>query len=227
MKFELVNNLIVVTIESRNFIVDSGSNLSFSLGNNDIDLVINDSVYHLKPHLASIIVKDALNHLIPGKYIDGIIGVDIISDKDKGLSIDYLNQQIYFEVVECSYDIEKFYIPFEIKMGYIFIDMYLYSNKLSMLVDSGAKIGYVKSKYLDLSKPVEELDDFSPEIGEIKGYTYGFYDSLHQENVLVGKLPKQYEAICDGIIPLYEFVRPGYCVFDFKNKLFGFTRRFL
>ena len=225
MKFELIDSLIIVEIESRNYIVDTGSNLSFSLGNNDIDLSINDMSYHLKPNLASNIVKDALNHLIPGKYIDGVIGTDLICETS--LTIDYLNQEIYFEVVECSYDIEKYYIPFETKMGYIFTNMYLYSNNLSMLIDSGAKIGYVKSKYLDLSKPVGELDDYSPEIGEIKGKTYMFYDSLHQEDVLVGKLPKQYEFICDGIIPLYEFVRPGYCVFDFKNKLFGFTRRFL
>ena len=224
MKFELLDNLIIVTIESRNYLVDTGSNLSFSLNDNNLDLVINDNNYSLKPNLASAIVKDALNHLIPGKYIDGVIGTDIC---ETGLTIDYLNKEIYFEVVECSYDIEQIIIPFEIKMGYVFINMYLYSNKLSMLVDSGAKIGYVKSKYLDLNKPVGELDDYSPEIGEIKGYTYGFYDSLHQENVLVGKLPRQYEFICDGIIPLYEFVRPGYCVFDFKNKLFGFTRRFL
>jgi len=225
MKFELIDSLIIVEIESRNYIVDTGSNLSFSLGNNDIDLSINDMNYHLKPNLASNIVKDALNHLIPGKYIDGVIGTDLICETS--LTIDYLNQEIYFEVVECSYDIEKYYIPFETKMGYIFTNMYLYSNNLSLLIDSGAKIGYVKSKYLDLSKPVGELDDYSPEIGEIKGNTYRFYDSLHQENVLVGKLPRQYEFICDGIIPLYEFVRPGYCVFDFKNKLFGFTRRFL
>lgn len=224
MKFELLNNLIIVTIESRNYLVDTGSNLSFSLNDNNLDLVINDNNYSLKPNLASTIVKDALNHLIPGVVVDGVIGTDTLKT---GLTIDYLNQQIYFDVVECSYDIEKFYIPFETKMGYIFINMYLYSNNLLMLVDSGAKIGYVKSKYLDLNKPVGELDDYSPEIGEIKGNTYSFYDSYHQENVLVGKLPRQYEFICDGIIPLYEFVRPGYCVFDFKNKQFGFTRRFL
>lgn len=225
MKFELIDNLIIVEIEARNYLVDTGSNMSFSLDVNNLDLVINDNSYLLKPNIASNIVKDALNHLIPGKYIDGVIGTDLICETS--LTIDYLNQEIYFEVVECSYDIEKYYIPFETKMGYIFTNMYLYSNNLSMLIDSGAKIGYVKSKYLDLSKPVGELDDYSPEIGEIKGKTYMFYDSLHQEDVLVGKLPKQYEFICDGIIPLYEFVRPGYCIFDFKNKLFGFTRRFL
>ena len=225
MKFNLLDNLIIVTIESRNYLVDKGSNLSFSLNDNNLDLVINDNNYSLKPNLASAIVKDALNHLIPRVVVDGVTGTDIICETS--LTIDYLNQEIYFDVVECSYDIEKFYIPFETKMGYIFVKMYLYSNNLSMLVDSGAKIGYVKTKYLDLNKPVGEFDDYSPEIGEIKGNTYSFYDSYHQENVLVGKLPKQYEFICDGIVPLYEFVRPGYCVFDFKNNLFGFTRRFL
>ena len=122
---------------------------------------------------------------------------------------------------------EQYFIPFEVKLGYLFTNMYLYSNKLTMLIDSGAKLGYVKSKYLDLSKPLDEYEDYSPELGKLEGNLYGFYDSVHQENVCVGMLPKQYEFVCDGIIPLYEFVRPGYCVFDFKNMLFGFTRRFL
>lgn len=225
MKFELLDNLIIVEIEARNYLVDTGSNMSFSLDVNNLDLVINDNSYLLKPNIASSIVKDALAHLIPGKVVDGVIGTDIISETN--LSIDYLNQEIYFDIVKPQYDMEQYFLPFEVKLGYVFTNIYLYSNKLTMLIDSGAKFGYVKSKFLNLSNPLGEYEDYSPELGKMEGNLYGFYDSVHQENVCVGMLPKQYEFVCDGIIPLYEFVRPGYCVFDFKNKLFGFTRRFL
>lgn len=226
MKFELLDNLITVEIEARNYLVDTGSNMSFSLNDNNLDLVINDKNYLLKPNLASAIVKDTLNHLIPGKVVDGVIGTDIIIGNN--LSIDYLNKEIYFDIVKPPYDfIEQYFILFEVKLGYLFTNMYLYSDKLTMLIDSGAKIGYVKSEYLDLSKPLGEYEDWSPELGKMEGKLYGFYDSLHKENVRVAKLPKEYEFITDGIIPLYEFVRPGFCVFDFNNMMFGFTRRFL
>lgn len=220
MKFELVDSLIIVNIQHKNYLVDTGSNLSFSL-NADLDLVINDTHYQLKSNLASNIVKDALNHLIPGKVVDGVIGTDIICKTN--LSIDYLNERIYFNIVKPNYDIEQYQIPFQMKLGYIFIHM----NKLSMLIDSGAKIGYVKSKYLDLSNPVSKYEDYSPELGFMRGSLYDFFESIHQENILVGKLPKQYEFICDGIIPLYEFVRPGFVTIDFKNHMLSFTRRFI
>lgn len=226
MKFSLLNNLIIVEIESRNYLVDTGSNKSISLTDSNLDLVINDTDYLLKPHIASAMVKDALEHLIPGKVVDGVIATDIISETN--LSIDYLNHEIYFDIVKPPYDdIEQYFIPFEIKFGYLFTNMYLYSDKLTVLIDSGAKIGYVKSHYLDLSNPVGDFEDYSPELNHISGSLYEFYDSYHQEIVRVAKLPKEYEFICDGIIPLYEFVKPGYCVFDFQRKLFGFTRRFL
>jgi len=225
MKFKLINNLIIVSIEYKNYLLDTGSNRSFSLLDSDIELVINDEKYHLERNIASHIVKDTLSKLVPGEFIDGLIGTDIISKTN--LTIDYLNNEIYFGLVKCSYDIEQHHIPFEVSMGYLFTYFYMKSYRLKMLIDSGAGIGYVKSKYLDLSKPICELNDYSPEVGEIKGNTYCFYDSLHQENVLVGKLPEVYEFICDGIVPLYEFVRPGYCSFDFTKKIFSFTRRFL
>ncbi len=225
MKFQLVDNLIIVTIDARNYLVDTGANISFSIRDCNLDLVINDNNYLLRPNLASSLVKDALYHLIPGVVVDGVIGTDIISETN--LSIDYLNKEIYFDIVKPPYDIEQHFIPFEVKLGYIFTDMYLYTNKLCMIIDSGAKIGYVKSKYLDLGNPVGEYEDYSPELGHMEGKLYSFYDSMHQETVAVGMLPKQYEFICDGIIPLYEFVRPGHCMFDFKNKIFGFTRRFI
>ena len=225
MKFQLVDNLIIVTIDSRNYLVDTGANISFSIRDCNLDLVINDNNYLLRPNLASSLVNDALNHLIPGVVVDGVIGTDIISKTN--LSVDYLNKEIYFDIVKPPYDVEQHFIPFEVKLGYIFTDMYLYTNKLYMIIDSGAKIGYVKSKYLDLGNPVGEYEDYSPELGHMEGKLYNFYDSMHKENVAVGMLPKQYDFICDGIIPLYEFVRPGYCVFDFKNKIFGFTRRFI
>ena len=53
----------------------------------------------------------------------------------------------------------------------------------------------------------------------MKGNFYEFFDPIHNEIAKVGILPKNYKYFCDGIIPLYEFVKPGYCIFNFKNRI--------
>jgi hypothetical protein len=224
MKFELLNSLIVIDVEGKKCIVDTGSPMSFAL-DSSVELYINDESYKLEANMYSSMMKNAIAKLIPGTYIDAIIGNDITSSTN--LSIDYLNKELWFDIVECKYDIEQTLIPIEYRGGYIYTSFYLYSDKLDVTLDTGASMSYIKSKYLDLKNGYGEYVDHSPNFGELRGKYYSFRDAYHDELMQVGILPRAAEAYMDGIIAVYPFVEPGYCCFDFKHNLFHFTRRFL
>ena len=224
MRFQLLDSLIVVTIENKNYIVDTASPISFALDAN-VDLYINDENYKLKTNMYSSMMKSAINKLIPGVYIDAIIGNDLLSKTS--LTVDYLNSELWFDIVECKYDIEQTLIPIEFRGTYIYTNFYLNSKKLNVILDTGAKMTYINQKYLDLKNGYGEYADYSPNFGELKGKYYSFRDAYHDELMQVGILPKDAEPYMDGIIAVYPFVEPGYCCFDFKHNLFHFTRRFL
>jgi len=217
MKFDLVESLIIVSIDGRNYLIDSGSNISFSI-TNDLDLVINDNNYLLKPCLVSGMVKDALEHLIPGKVIDGVIGTDIIRNN---LTVDYKNKELFFDLVDCKYPNEEYYVPFEVRNGYLFIDYYFYDKKLNLIVDSGSKNWFIKHKFLENSQICGSFEDYSPELGYMSGNLYEFYNSLFKTKIEVAQLPSAYNFVTDGIIPT-SFA--DYVKFDFKRKLFSFAR---
>ena len=225
MKFELLDSLIIVTIESKNYLVDTGSNMSFSLNDKNLNLVINGNHYLLKPNLVSANVKDTLHHLIPGKVVDGVIGTNIICETS--LTIDYLNQEIYFEAVKCKYDIEQYSMPLNIKMGLIYTELKSRAKTLSVILDTGAKIHYVKESYLDKTKSRGYFEDYSPDLGQMEGHLFDFYDSIHDETVTAGILPAVYNYACDMIMSVYLMARPGFCSFDFVKGEFKFTRRFI
>ncbi len=226
MKFNSGKNLIIIDIEGSAFLVDTGSPISgtFEMVDKDYKFNVGKGVYSLNynPRLAPL--KMAVDKLIPNNNIVGVIGNDIISNTN--LTVDYINSEVWFDLVECSYDIEQTTIPFEYRGGYPFIKINSNGNVLNVVLDSGAHYGYVNQKYLDLSKPVEEIVDYYQN-GEIRSNLYSFNDNYHGDISLVGILPTEYTFVTDGVLSLYEFVRPGYCRFDFKKKEFSFTRRFL
>ena len=225
MKFELIDDLIIITLDGRKYLVDTGAPLSFSLSNEAISLKIGEVEAVLEPHIASCFVIDAMNHLLPGIKISGIIGNDLISQTN--LTVDYLNRNIYFSLEDCVYGVGLNQFNFEYKNGYIHLDMYHNDNKLDMIVDTGSKNWFVKSDYLNLSNPVGEYIDYSAELGKMEGSYYELIDSIHNEIVNAGILDKGYAPYLDGIIPLVEFVRLGYCQFDFKKGIMTINKRFL
>ena len=223
MKFELINDLIIVELQSKKILLNTGSTLSFSL-KDDFSISINDRSYSLRAHSAASKVKTTLSHLIPHQDVDGIIGTDIISKTN--LTIDYLNREVYFDICNPQY-IEEYTLPLSFEKGLVFISIPSGNNQLKMVLESGTKQHYIKSKYLDMTQTCGDFEDYSPDLGRIYGPSYKFYDSIHNEKLYAGVLPKEYDSICDGILGLHPFVHPGYCIFDFKNRVFVFSRRFI
>lgn len=224
MKFELINDLVVVDIEGKKYLVDTGSAISFSLGN-DLTLMLGGKNYLLRENPLVNAFKKTLSRVLPNVQIDGIIGTDIIVKTN--LSINFLQGEIYFDLVDFPYDIEQYVLPLTYKFYHFFVKFPCDYGDINVIVDSGSTVWYIKSKYLNLNNPLGEFKDYSPEIGEINGLYFPFYDGIHQESVSVGILPKVYENFTDGVLPLYRFALPGYCQFNFKTGEFKVTRRFL
>lgn len=224
MKFELINDLVVVDIEGKKYLVDTGSAISFSL-RNDLNLRLGGRDYLLRENHLVNAFKKTLSRVLPNVQIDGIIGTDIIVKTN--LSINFLQGEIYFDLVDFPYDIDQYVLPLTYKFYHFFVKFPCDYGDINVIVDSGSTVWYIKSKYLNLNNPLGELMDYSPEIGEIHDYYYDFYDGVHQNPISVGKLPSDYELCTDGIMPLYSFAFPGYCQFNFKTGEFKVTRRFL
>ena len=223
MKFKLIENLIIVNMDGRDLLIDTGSPRSFAL-KESFPVKINDISYDLKITMASSIVLDALKHLLTVN-VDGIIGNDIIIANS--LSIDYLNEEIYFGLVPCSYDIEQYTMPLKTRMGLAYTELKSGSNTLDVILDTGSKMHYVKESYVDKTRSRGYFEDYSPDLGQMEGHLFDFYDSIHDETVTAGILPAVYNYACDMIMSVYLMARPGFCSFDFVKGEFKFTRRFI
>lgn len=223
MKFKLIENLIIVNMDGRDLLIDTGSPRSFAL-KESFPVKINDISYDLKITMASSIVLDTLKHLL-NVNVDGIIGNDIIVANN--LSIDYLNEVIYFGIVPCSYDIEQYTMPLKTRMGLAYTELKSGSNTLDVILDTGSKMHYVKESYVDKTRSRGYFEDYSPDLGQMEGHLFDFYDSIHDETVTAGILPAVYNYACDMIMSVYLMARPGFCSFDFVKGEFKFTRRFI
>ncbi len=228
MKFDQVKSLIIIEIDGGKFLVDTGSPLSgtFELVDNDYKFNVGNGAFSLNYNPSILPLKEAAAKIFPGNSIVGIVGNDIISKTN--LTIDYLNKEVYFGLVDCPYDIEQTTIPFDFRHGYPFIRINSNGRMLNVVLDSGAEYGYVKASYLDLSDPTDiEIIDYYQN-GAIKCKSYRFDDGFHEnDGPIVGILPSEYSFVTDGVLSLYEFVRPGFCQFNFNKREFSFTRRFL
>lgn len=222
MRFELHNGLIIVDIDGKRCLVDTGSDRSFSLESSSVLLNLNGKTYPLHTIPQSRNILESLRVLIPDVSVDCFIGCDILSRTN--LSIDYQNQEIYFEVIK-SPDLECNILPMQSMCTLPMISVPHDGFSLNMILDTGAQYTYIKARYLNLNEPVGRYVDHSPIVGAMSGNLYSFYDPFNQEVRKVGTLHTQFESVCDGVISVINFVNHGFCSFDYKNDKFLFTKR--
>lgn len=207
MKFNLVNNHILLTLSVNNskkgvFIIDTGSQISFSLNKDVKKIAINDAIYpiHYNP---DINLKNIVFELV-NKDVSGLIGMDILTQTN--LTIDYQNNEIYFEAREGN--VLCFLKDFN--GSKVTNDIVINDNILNnTLFDTGACISYVSNKYLN-EKDItpDKYDDNSPIFGRMDGYLYNaridkvtLGSGSYGHNIKVGKASPQISALgIDSII---------------------------
>ncbi len=162
MKFDYVNNHIIVKFDNYNLIVDTGSPLSFSLNPDLKGIRINECDYHLSRNSYNV-DKGSVEKLV-GTNVDGFLGMDILSKTN--MTISFVDNMISFEAVR-----GEILCFLENKMFVCTKDLTINDNYgFLVVIDSGAKINYVSEKYVRQSdKQTDGFEDWNPSVGNLSG----------------------------------------------------------
>ena len=168
MKLYTPNNHVVVELNDRYYVIDTGSPYSFDFYGQRA-ICIEGKTYVLETPLCGKEIPDRLT----GMDIAGFIGLDILSKT--GFTINYKTDDFMFSVDDST---NPSYIYDEITFRcepYIFTDD-LMVNQHSIrnaIIDTGAGVSYLSNEYLsELFKSNEKFEDESPMLGSITGLFY-------------------------------------------------------
>jgi hypothetical protein len=174
---------IVVHMNKFDYIVDTGSPLSFGRGTT---VVINGKNFPINDTGLSGITADSISAL-SGLQIDGLIGMDILIHFD----IRFTRNQITFS------DTPIFHADTAIKLSIIDTIMGIPIIKLNighedrrMFFDTGAKLSYLSEDLL-VGSPIGEMEDFYPSLGTFKTNVYKIDVAIGAkvETLTFGSLP--------------------------------------
>ena len=165
MKFDYVNNHIIVKFDNHNLIVDTGSPWSFSLNSTIKNIVINNVSYPL-PFRANLVDKESVEKLV-GTNVDGFLGMDIL--RLTNMTICFVERKISFEAIRG--DVLCFLENSEMVCTK---DLTINDNGgFLVIIDSGAKINYVSEEYVRHSeKQTDGFEDWNPSVGKLSGDLY-------------------------------------------------------
>ena len=224
MRLILSNNHILFELEGDNYLIDTGSPMSFSFFDKR-SISLNQKTYEFsKIKGCSKSEVDQLARM----NVSGIIGMDIISKTS--LTVDYENNKIEFNQtnIECD-DNQYASFEFSLFMGGYITTQDLCCNGIKFrncVIDSGAHISYIKENLLRSEDELnEQYSDYSPKIGEISGYFYSsiISSSNYDLSVKVGKMPFVLASLFDGIIG-FNALSNKLISIDFKNNRIIFKK---
>lgn len=191
----------IVTDDEQLLLIDTGSPLSFHksgcifLGGEEISV----------PTSIMGVTDDYLTQKV-GCEIHGIIGLDIINKYPTLISI---KDNLMFINDDAVYR-EKFrrVVPCGPIGGIIGLEMCVNGRMARMLVDTGAKISYIKNEFIEGLDVKEVADDFSPYIGDFKTRLYSCQTELLSSNgSVIDSYIQDYGEMPQIILKTIEMVR--------------------
>lgn len=208
---EEVNSHIIINDE-QNVLIDTGSPLSFHQSG---QIVLGNETFNVPSSVLGV-TSEYLSQKV-GKEINGLVGMDIlnknpimISLKDKMM---FINDDAHYEkILRQVGELSR-------SGGLMGIEMLINGQLARMIVDTGAKISYVKGPFVEGLESKGEADDFLPYIGDFKTSLYPctttlLFETNHEEVSYkqdFGEMPPTISKIVstlnmDGIIG-YEFFK--------------------
>ncbi len=206
-------NSHIITDDEQLLLIDTGSPLSFHklgriiLGGEEISV----------PTSIMGVTDDYLTQKV-GCEVKGIIGLDVINKYPTLISIKD-NILIINDDAEYSTKLRQA-MPGNAIGGIICVEMCINGRDARMLVDTGAKISYIKDEFVAGLELKEMADDFSPYIGDFKTPIYSCKTELlladgsvhHTYMQDFGKMPQMVRMTIemikmDGIIGFDLFKR--------------------
>ena len=170
------NGHFIVTVDNKNFIIDTGSPVSYSFTEKPTFVLFGDKHLTFLPFPIKGAAKEIedLVHM----PIDGIIGLSTMKEL-KRMEISKEKGYVKFGGDSVS-DSAGYSIPFEENNGVLTIGIKVNGKDTRVILDSGARIDYMDPSLLDTSNAISHESDYNPILGhfEVDGYktTYGIGD---------------------------------------------------
>lgn len=207
------NHLILISNNCR-YLIDTGSPVTIS---NSEKIEIFNTNYKTSTNYLGLSVESLSKSL--GTNIDALIGGDVL--KNHIFKIDYKNKS-FIIIDEINTNNES--IDIDLFMGIPIIEIEINGNRIRTFLDTGAKISYINSTYIENLKPIDNRQDFYPTVGNFETDIYKFPIIFNDSKIdlTFGVLPTQLEQTLSfgntkGIIGNDIFLY--YCmIFDYKNK---------
>ena len=170
------NGHFIVTVDNKNFIIDTGSPVSYSFTDKPTFVLFGDKHLTFLPFPIKGSAKEIEN--LVHMPIDGIIGLSTMKEL-KRMEISKEKGYVKFGGDSVS-DSAGYSIPFEENNGVLTIGIKVNGKDTRVILDTGARIDYLDSSLLNTSNAVRHERDYNPILGhfEVDGYrtTYGIGD---------------------------------------------------
>ena len=162
--YTLSNNHYIINIEGNNYLLDTGSPVSFSLKPGLNSVIINQRRYSLPYNVMNLDIE-ATRELV-GMDVDGFIGMDII--RQTSLTI-YKDGRIEFRALpEQGNRLEMLADPY----GLIKLKVSSNDYVSAYLVDTGARYAYGREYLFGGSQPFGHIKDYNPRLGHFESDIY-------------------------------------------------------
>ena len=170
------NGHFIVTIDDNNYILDTGSPVSYSFTEKTTFVPFGDKHLTFLPFPLKGVQKE-IEELV-SMPVSGIIGLSTMKEL-KRMEISKEKGYVKFGGDSVS-DSAGYSIPFEENNGVLTIGIKVNGKDTRVILDTGARIDYLDSSLLNTSNAVRQERDYNPILGhfEVDGYriTYGIGD---------------------------------------------------
>ncbi|CAF0790467.1 unnamed protein product [Adineta steineri] len=174
---------IIVNLNQFDYVIDTGSPMSFGRGTN---IIINGKSFSIPNADISGLTADSLSKL-SGLKIDGLIGMNILMHFD----IRFTRTHITFSNTPFLHADTAIKLPIiDMIMTIPIITLKIENTDHRLYFDTGAKISYLSDDLL-IGTSIGEMDDFHPQIGTYKTNVYKINVNINGnvETLTFGSLP--------------------------------------
>ena len=220
------NGHFIVTVEDKNYILDTGSPVSYSFTEKTTFVPFGDKHFIFLPFPLKE-VKEEIEELV-SMPISGIIGLDTMKEL-KRMEISKEEGYVTFGGEDVSKE-DGYSIPFEENNGVLTIGIKVNGKDTRVILDTGARIDYMDPSLLDTSNAISHESDYNPILGhfEVDGYrtTYGIGDQ-EIETITYGATDKLKNYVLSmgirgvsGVLGLSTFISMTRSLrFSFEHKI--------
>lgn len=169
------NGHFIVTVDNKNFILDTGSPVSYSFTEKPTFVLFGDKHLTFLPFPIKGAAKEIedLVHM----PIGGIIGLSTMKELKR---MEISKEEGYVKFGGDSSADDSSSIPIKEYMGVLTIGLKVNGKDTRVILDTGARIDYMDPSLLDTSNAISHERDYNPILGhfEVDGYktTYGIGD---------------------------------------------------